>query len=355
VDWVVGTLTEYGLWGDSASLSREQQRRYVRDAKFSGILAEVLDAPQLRTKLSALLSDLRTQSGHHAQILTICVFVALKHPVSLSTLVDIWGDGVLRGGFAHDPTVKQLVSFDGGTIRLRSALVAEYILRSVADARKVVDTLIHIVVRADELRRVDAKWDDLKRDLTRFGNLNKLLPAQQKLPSALKFYEGIRRLGSNTRYPLFWLQYAIACFVLDDLERAGTYFDTAYALSRGIDFDTFQIDNHYSRYLLVASIRSDDAATCMPEFRKARAIIQRQIHERVHWTYPYNAATAFLDFYLTFRERLDASSIREIVAASEYMLRRAQQWSERRNRAVVDCADAMRQILQSEKGADSTV
>ncbi len=99
--------------------------------------------------------------------------------------------------------------------------------------------------------------------------------------------------------PLFWLQYAIACTVFEEFDPADKYFDTAYALAETKEFNAFQIDNHYARFLLMRAIRSKDPANCMKSFRDARKLIFEQIQtERLH--YPFSVATNIAEFYDQF-------------------------------------------------------
>src|SRR4029434_4627156 len=102
-------------------------------------------------------------------------------------------------------------------------------------------------------------------------------------------------------------QYAIACTLFEDFERAKMYFSTAYSLAEARDdFNTFQIDNHYARFLLMRSIRSHDQGNCMHSFRDARKLIFEQIQtERRH--YPFRVATHIAEFYDTFATVLSAS------------------------------------------------
>ncbi len=47
----------------------------------------------------------------------------------------------------------------------------------------------------------------------------------------MRVYEEIKGLSHCSRYPLFWLQYAIAALVTKDFQRSKAYFDTAYSLA----------------------------------------------------------------------------------------------------------------------------
>lgn len=85
----------------------------------------------------------------------------------------------------------------------------------------------------------------------------------------------------------------------------------------------------------------------MAAFRKARAIINRQIQEeRLH--YPYRVAQLYGDFYETFRGKLGTSQVEEIANAAGYITRRIDNLpADRRNQRDVSlCYSKMQNISQ---------
>jgi hypothetical protein len=81
----------------------------------------------------------------------------------------------------------------------------------------------------------------------------------------------------------------MACLFIDDLAIAEKYFASAYSLATLTKFRTYQIDNHYARYLLGKSMNDDDVGTAMESFREARKLLFEQMrHERLR--YPFRVA-----------------------------------------------------------------
>ena len=135
------------------------------------------------------------------------------------------------------------------------------------------------------------------------------------------------------------------------LDRAEAYFETAYSYAEQGEYGTFQIDNHYARFLLVKAARTADVDTCMTSFRKARAIIERQIRDdRMH--YPYRVARFYRDFYEVFESKLDAVRVNEIVEAATFVSKRIQSLPvvRRQHRNVEDCLYDMAKILEKKNG-----
>src|SRR5262249_8501255 len=119
----------------------------------------------------------------------------------------------------------------------------------------------------------DPRYFELLKSLTRFNGLQQILPERDPRKAVIRYYESIKSLANTAKQPLFWLQYAIACTVLEEFDRAEAYFSTAYSLAEARDFNAYQIDNHFARFILVRAIRAKDEGKCMKSFRQARKLI----------------------------------------------------------------------------------
>lgn len=357
--WIADFFDEYGLWGDKAAWSRERKLSHLEHecgAQFHAILLSVLESPQILSRLSRVLEELTAKRGYYDVVLTILVLAVLQYPTTVDTLVDIWGERVLEAQFRQNRAVRQLLDVRQGQVLLRSAVAAKYILHRAVDAAVVVDILARMARIADRVAGASRLYWDMMRTLMRFSSVQMLLPEQQRRTSILRYYESIKSLSSCKRNPHFWLQYAIASVVIEDFERAERYFATAYSLAKNReDYDTYMIDNHFSRFLIVRAIRADDAAACMTAFRKTRKIIYDQIQkERLH--YPYRVAVAFAEFYDAFEARLSPGDRAEIARAAKYIADRIERLPDyrREQKYVRECADAMQYVLErARSGAES--
>ncbi|MGB6474112.1 MAG: hypothetical protein WBF04_08515 [Candidatus Sulfotelmatobacter sp.] len=101
----------------------------------------------------------------------------------------------------------------------------------------------------------------------------------------MRVYESVKHLPHCSRSPLFWLQYAIAALVSQDFDRAKSYFDSAYSFADDMyAYDSFQIDNHYARFLIERAVFLRDSGSAMAVFREARALLFAQfVNERRHY------------------------------------------------------------------------
>lgn len=351
--WIVDAFDSFGLWGRRASWSPRRKAGYIRAScrsEFHAVLLRLLESPDIRNRLQKLGEQLRKRPDYQRIVITAFVLTILQRSSSLDLLADICGAEALRSRrFRRDPLVRQLIDFDRHEVVVRSAVAAQCFLRSLADRdlENLVSVLTLMARKAHNYAGVSREHWDLFKDLVRFGSLQYVLPERGRRPAVIRYYEALKNLPRCSRYPLFWLQYAIACLVISELERAKMYFDTAYSLARGRGWALRQIDNHYARFLLVEAVRKmDDPGKAMTNFRRARRIINRQIKSEPRTHHPYRVASEYTDFIDQFGVSLSPAQLEEVSRAATFVLSRIERLDERlrTNRRVQRCSDAMEYV-----------
>lgn len=291
-----------------------------------------------------MLQTIRERREYHEVVITVLILAVFQYRASIDMLIDIWGDRVIETQFRNNAAVREFCDTEAGDVKLRSSVAAQYILQKIADAGIVVDTLEHIARVADRNSGIGS-YRFLIKNLMRFSDLQFVIPEQNRRNNVVRYYESIKNLDAAQRNPHFWLQYAIAAMVVEEYERAKSYFETAYSLAEARDrYDPFMIDNHFARFLLKTSI-GKGVAEAFEAFRQARQIVQQQIQkERFH--YPFRVALGYVEFFDSFESKMTKEQKLEVGRAAEYVLLRVKQLPEvRRNqRYVKKCAEAMAEI-----------
>ena len=351
LEWIVECFDEYGLWGPRASWSHWRKishLQYQCRSQFNQILLDILKSPQILSRFQKIMDALKQQENYYEVIISILVLTVLQYRPSVENLVDIWGMRVLETRFRQNDAVRQLLDFNQGKVSLHSTVAARHLLRQIADARVIVEVLTRIARVADRASAASLHYHGLLRDLMRYGSLQTLLPERNRRGAVIKYYESIKNLYAARNQPHFWLQYAIATLVMDDLVRAKHYFDTAYALADARErYDTYMIDNHYARYLLVAARQSDDIESAMRMFQEAQELLEPQLpRERRH--YSYQVARFYRDFFDRWQSTLSPAERATIRHAAEYVADRIANLPElrRKQRYVAECADAMEYLIR---------
>ena len=350
--WLVGFFDEYGLWGERAAWSPTKKLNYLKlecSGQWHAVLIRLFESPQISARLKAIFEDVKNQRNYYEILVTILILAVMGYQPSLSVLVDLCGSRILETGFRRDKAMQEIIDFGRGEVRLRSAVLGEHILKQLADPNTTVHVLISLARVADKSAVVAPYFFELFKNLTRFTNLQRFLPQSERRRGIIRYYETIKGLRNCATNPLFWLQYAIACLVFEEYDRAEKYFEAAYSYAkRRGTYDSYQIDNHYARFLLMQAVALGDADKSMTAFRKARKIIFAQIRgERLH--YPFRVAAFLREFYESFALKLKKEQKAEIVRAAEFIAGRIEKLPEGRQgqRYVVECWTAMQAIIES--------
>lgn len=343
--WFVEVLEEYGLWGDYAAGSKTKKINFIKEScnsQIHAILLKLFQSPAISSRLRSLSEEIKEKRVDYEAILSIFILNLLGQSPKVDTLVDLWGTKIF--GSKKNVSMCQLIDFSHNEINVKSSVAAEYFLKNLSDSAVVVHVLISLAKKCHDLSRLSVRYKDLFRNLMKFSNVQSVLPDEGKRSAIIRFYESIKNLNSCKRNPLFWLQYAIACLIIEDLPRSKRYFDTAYSLANELQWDTFQIDNHYARYLLL--VESSDPKELMTNFSNAQMIINQQIKQE-RFRYGYRTATRYKVFLDRSYKFLTASNLERITRAASHVLQRISELPENRKKhsAVSSCKSAMEYVM----------
>jgi hypothetical protein len=239
------------------------------------------------------------------------------------------------------------MEFGRTSVGMRSSVTAEVLLRQVVDPNVAISAMVGLITQADKLSQGSAYNRELFKNLVRYGNLHLIFAEKDRGRASMRVYESVKHLYHCKRSPLFWLQYAIAALVSQSFDRAKTYFDNAYSYAENIDaYESYQIDNHYARFLLERAIVQRDSTSAVAVFRESRKLLFAQLaNERRH--YPFRVAANWGTFYTTFRSGLSEAEKKEIRNAAGYVVKRIEALPTDRaeHRSVRECRDQMQFIL----------
>jgi hypothetical protein len=351
LNWLSECFNEYGLWGNLAGWSQPRKIDYLQricHAEWHAILIKLLESPHIQAKLEKLFEGLRGQNNYSDVITSILILAVLGYNPTPERLVDLCGHAVLESGFKRDPVIREIIDFDKNQISLKSSVAGQFILQRIVDPNATIKSMAALAKLTDKSAYASPYYFNILKSLMRHTNVQSLLPENSRGRATLAYYESIKELEHAKGNPLFWLQYAIACLVIEEFERAEKYFQTAYSFGKSRDYwDTFQIDNHYARFLLTRAISLNDISTCMTAFRSARAIIHNQIErERLH--YPYRVASLYSDFYARFASRLKMQNKDEIKRAAKHVCERIEKLPPIRQEHpdIRDCFAKLERVLR---------
>ena len=326
VEWCIELFDQYGFWGDSAGWHRSRKREFVTNdcqRQWRGLLLKAFEAPQVVDRLNGLISECAVQRDQREALVALLILVSLNFSVTVDDLMTLWGaDVVANRMFRANTAVRELISFESGQVRLKSAVAAEFVLRKSIDATTIVTVLFRLAKSANMAAPANGRYQEVLSSLMRYSSVAGLMPDKGKQEAVFRHYESLRSISFVRQGPLFWLQYGIAALTFDDFERAELNFKTAYALAEKTKFDPYQIDNHRARLLLRRAVVQKAQVAYMNDFRSAHKVVESQMRGDRHLNFPFRVARLYREFWDALLDLLDAGERAEVVAAIDSVLKR---------------------------------
>jgi len=268
----------------------------------------------------------------------------------IELIMDLIGsDYVNSVKFRKNPAIREIVDVSSGKFRVKSSILAKFILMSLEESTLTVETLIEALKGAEARERFNHTHREIFRKLIDHSNVQNVLPERNRRANTIKYYESIKNLRGTAKNPYFWLQYAIARMALKEYKEAEFYFETAYGYAEGTPwFQTYQIDNHYARLLLEKPVHDNEPENCMDHFRRAHAILVKQTQEKRRH-YAYRVAANYNPFYFHFQSRLGSKDHDYIMSCCREILNSIIQlpMERKRDRYILDCKNRLEEVLAS--------
>ncbi|MEB6663511.1 SIR2 family protein [Achromobacter ruhlandii] len=303
----VSLLDQHGLWGERQAWNDRKKFSYLRtdcEAKLPHLLVSILNAVHIKDRYRGILGSTPNERELRVVVISIACLTVLNYAPRTELLQELLGTNVILSKYKRYTELRDIIDISSREIRMKSPVLAQYLLQHVFAAGHVVDVLIILVRMASELRYDSGDFRYIHADLMRYANIAQMLPEKERLRAIIKYYESIKDLPSTKGNPQFWLQYAIGCLTNRNLPRAEIYFKSAYSFARQQEgYDTFQIDNHYARFLLQKALTDQPLLDAMTQVFDARDIVIRQVRAEQK-KYPFRIARGLFDVYDALSPRI---------------------------------------------------
>ena len=320
-------LDTFGFWAKQAALSPRRKAQLLAtkyNGNFQAILLALLQSPDIKDKLKSVFDEIAANEELQKAIILAFALQVLGVDPDILTISELLDSDVMRkANSVRNESAREFIRADSSGVVAGSSVLASHFLTTLSDSSIVVDTMAGAVERADALSDDDDYYRGLARGMARFGFLESILPKEQKRQMLVKFYESIKSLSMCRNNPQFWLQYAIARLSFRDFERAQMYFETSYSLVENKEnYNTYQIDNHYARFLLESRIHSDNYDDKFDAFRRANRLLWKQMTSIENGYYPYRVARLYGDFQEAFGDGFSESDKKFFLRACENVISR---------------------------------
>lgn len=311
IEQFINILNHYGFWNHLSAERIDKKEEFIRfkcKAQIKNVILKLLNSKVIIDRFSNLISSIRSKEGYYEAILFILIARVCGIDIDLEDLA--YSSNVTKLNspqFKNNPYVREFVDFETYSIKSKSSIISQVLLQRIFNSAVVVDVMLSIYRNLNEHRH-NVQINRMLRKMMMYTNVQQILNKEEAnyKYNVLRYYENLKSLPSCEKNPHFWLQYAIVKLSEYDYDQASLYFNAAYSFAKRIDnFDTYQIDNHYARFILENEIKCGTNATCMKAFDHAHSILMDPKHKAEVRYYPYRVAQNYYPFYERFFKELN--------------------------------------------------
>ena len=349
----------YGLWAYLSAKSQSQKEDFIKQkchGYLRNVVIELLKSPSILARFKSVFDVSRQRKGYYDAVLFILITHVMHMNIGLEDLADAFDIESLNSPrFQKNAAVQELVNFESGQIRPKSSLVSQTLVHELFDTTTVIDVLINVAKHLNTYQ-LDKVAKQMMRKLMTFTSIQQVLNVKDTSYKydLLRYYEALKVLPMCKTNPHFWLQYAIVKLSERDYGMARQFFEAAYSFAKDkVKFDTYQIDNHYARFILENERIEGTQATCMEAFRQAHSILMDSRHKLEVRYYPYRVARNYYPFYERFYKGMSENEKKEFIISCKEILSRLE-WYQKESVGggkrpdVIAAKDGIMQILKEE-------
>ena len=256
---LIRILEDQNMWKKYTGLSEERKDSIIVDkyeSQISNILIGLLESPEIRSRISKILSELTSNPEYKKALFTISMFDIFGIKKDAANVAEISGnESLLTFTFRNTEACKTILSYGENNVILKSSVLSLFIMNNFFTESYIVDQCLEIMERIDKLQSPHIM--SIKSKLLTFHNVEKLIPQKQ---ASLNNYFGElkRRCIWLQKHPHFWVQYAMCRLSFEDTEIAQEHLNTAYRFaSLKNDYHTENIDTQQARLYLMKAIEEN--------------------------------------------------------------------------------------------------
>lgn len=288
---LISLLNKYNLWGSNSTLSDEQKDFLINKTycnRLSSIFYMLLDSKIISQKMDKIFNDIKNEETEKyilaQSICNICNFKLKGYEIA--HLAEISYSEIEK--LSLSSTFKELFLRTSDDIELRSSIFSQYIIRTTKNYKLISELLKKIYINS--FNSLLGKYDTIRKKLISRSNLIEIFGGRkgnsdwkQRDKDIYDFYNNIQNYSKNN--PFFWLQFGITALNLKMYIDAKIYFENAYSYASALEnFDSFQLDTHYARFLLT-EILNYDSSFDFEKLTKAHRLLMDNSNAEIRLSY----------------------------------------------------------------------
>lgn len=302
------------LWGEFDTLSFEQKKRTIIK-KYSKNLSKVfyllLDSKVIKSQIEKVLDVLNEKSGLRSFVTIQSINVICNLKLSYNDICTFSGvSNDLLHNYEMDNDVKELLIFEKNKFVLASSIYSQYLVRNVSERMEMIETLQKLYMECSQNDAWINKYKQQRKMLISRSNVKLIFSTKKQLTvneekGIFDYFDNIKNMETATDNPFFWLQFGITALNLERFDLAKIYFSNSYSNADQLtDFDTYQIDTHYARYLLQSEMKTNQNSNlqAMEKFVEAHNLLKKSSESGTDLSYILRQANLYYKYFVQYEE-----------------------------------------------------
>lgn len=305
---LISLLDRYNFWGSNSTLSPSEKDKLINKKyknRLSSIFYMLLDSNVISDKLQTIFTDIKNEEVKKyllaQSICDISNFKLKGYEIARLANIDYFEieKASLSTGF------KEVFQRTADDIELRSTIFSQYLIRKNEEYNNISKLLTDIYINS--FKSYNKEYNIIRKKLISRSNLIEIFGGKKKNESwekrdsdIYKFYGTIREYSKDN--PFFWLQYGITALNLKNYVEAKIYFQNAYSYAAELEnFDCFQLDTHYARFLL-SEIAECDKEFDFKKFEQAHRLLMDNSNAEVRLSYVLRQVGVYYDIEKRYKD-----------------------------------------------------
>ncbi|WP_318490899.1 SIR2 family protein [Photobacterium leiognathi] len=272
-------IDNLGLWGENAGFTHTQKLRYLEfnnDNQISTALLSLLDSPNIKGKISALVSKFKTNKNFESTLFTICLCKIIGVSANRALISELAGnDAIYDPSFTSMKEFRQIFTIVNGEVQSASSLFCICLVKEHFSASYITANLLSIAGRLDKISDRDATQTRVFKSMLKFSFVERILPKTTKVGNLIRYYSDLKlEVKWLNKDPHFWLQYSMSLIAYKNFSKAQQFLDQAYALAKNKrDYYTDNIDTQQARLWLMECNDISDGNIVNAKFIQAHKLL----------------------------------------------------------------------------------
>ncbi|EKD25383.1 MAG: hypothetical protein ACD_80C00076G0001 [uncultured bacterium (gcode 4)] len=319
----VDIVDNIGLWGDEAGLPHNKKIDLLRNKnalQISLSLLYLLEAPQIKERITSLVSDLFKNPEYRDTVFAISLIEVLDLNANFSLISEVAGnDKIYSSALRQNENFKHLFKLSKNKVISKSSLFCLSLIRDHFNPSYVVNQLLKIASTFNKYSTKDFEQDRIFKAMLRFSSVERFIPDANKRGNLRRYYEDLKlSVPWLKNDPHFWLQYGMAYITFKEYPKAQQFINQAYALAKNREnYHTVNIDTQQARLFILTAILENNPINKYENFTKAHKILLSLDND----VYKFRQVQKYRDYFEDCFTTLSKNNKASFLSACKKMLK----------------------------------